>query len=1306
MTGGETKFSRHKEKSKSRRNKAKAAKIQPRKKSKTSKISEDYLNEEKQVENSLKAFNESISKLNLLESDYEKQKQDEDDFFCDPFSNVKIDVTTRSEVELEEDDISRKSDAAHSIKSNESPNTHLASTFIGQDHEEVVKKFELTRILFDELDLYFQPKVLPLIRTIDEENGLRMKKDEGFFIPQSPKITNEFNRCLLIDRICESGSTELLDDYGKLKNSRKLVDDDLYRLVSDKKFTPIFVPPVPIRFDKYDKIVQEDRFLKIHLDKLTFDQHHLFTQEHQLAKTVERIFSEYERRKKLDVVGVLRQKLINLREQKTHNISTPSSSSSKIAKSLKNEEVALANQIKIVRNKYHVERKYDLLVMKNLLENWKLLKTIRSRQSANFTEIALKIHKIDIDAEKKKEDWQREYDIELEETTNEAYEEYQMLKRKYKEFVKNSNDPNAITTVEKLGMKKPKKPEIEQIVSHLNEIYGDMSADQPEINIFTAKTDLKSSGKNSEKSKKIKKINYRVDLEIDGEVLGSTKAFKLDEGNFSIKINSAFILKLTKQIPDSLKIIIYEVKSAIRKLSEIIIPIPDDDESFEDSQLIELGFSSKRLSRRNSNQTSKFSASFKRTGSRRLMNVSGRVEIKIGWSDSCENSDVAKTKKSKVNETLSKTTLTEWFEANLLNPLDPDAENLMKFMKQEDGNSLIRESSSRSRNDKMFRFNEEELALCSKEEFDSIERLQILRARHDNDLSYRHRKFIPQFDRELEFDEDKDTNIIDESSIIDPIDLQRFHGKKYLKKVYETISNHCDVLNKDKMNMNLLIGDDPPTFSSLASIFLEIFGSKRPLKPIRRTTASRTSCKFSDVSDFNIVVMVVRATNVPVRNDEPTQTSSRKSSQSTQTNSKFAPFKMNGYPHVFVTVSLKHHHHTTRTSAAEGTNPIWNEQLKIPFNAKSDLSKRVLSIDLYDEVVEDLIDNVTEVYQRITSKWLGNVKIPVTNIFANQRIEGIFEVSVPSILLGYSKPKFGDSRFVNENLPQMSFKTHIHLFISLDPQVEIPKLITSGLECIEVENVERQIKNWYQQLKIEYPNRAYRWNPLITLLTGKKACITRLLYPLTFPFPKQSIETIERKIRRYVSLIPILNDINISSSSCTGLHGVWLSNLHILGLMTSSYKDLGVLLTCFLLDLGTSAWLILGSSTTCGECCFVLTRESNNFFIIDPSTGKKYISQDVNCPLTSCYCLVNQYNVWANLQREERIFMTHFDVNRGLEWRPMFQKVVDIPNETIHDLTFKFERSFDTRDLQRTIQAKIVKKINSWRSNRKTVWNR
>lgn len=272
------------------------------------------------------------------------------------------------------------------------------------------------------------------------------------------------------------------------------------------------------------------------------------------------------------------------------------------------------------------------------------------------------------------------------------------------------------------------------------------------------------------------------------------------------------------------------------------------------------------------------------------------------------------------DEFLSQTTLQKWFDQKFLNPLDPDAQNLVHFIS--DNNHEIKKIIKKEENNsELFRFNEDELAFMTEEEFNSIERFHLLRARFNNDLSYKNRKLIPQADRELELDKDKDTNIIDESLIADPIDLQRYRGRKYLRKVYEIITNHCENLNRDKMNTNILIGDEFPTFSSLSVAFFEMFGPKRPLKPVRRITSSRASCKINEISTFNVVVNVVRATNVPIRSDEVTS-SSRKSSTfsgAPGTSSKFTPFKhTNVHPHVFVAISLKDHHHTCRTSSAEG----------------------------------------------------------------------------------------------------------------------------------------------------------------------------------------------------------------------------------------------------------------------------------------------------------------------------------------------------------------------------------------------------
>jgi coiled-coil and C2 domain-containing protein 2A len=142
------------------------------------------------------------------------------------------------------------------------------------------------------------------------------------------------------------------------------------------------------------------------------------------------------------------------------------------------------------------------------------------------------------------------------------------------------------------------------------------------------------------------------------------------------------------------------------------------------------------------------------------------------------------------------------------------------------------------------------------------------------------------------------------------------------------------------------------------------------------------------------------------------------------------------------------------------------------------------------------------------------------------------------------------------------------------------------------------------------------------------------------------------------------------------------------------------------LELGYEAWLILGNALSTSETCFVLIKEQNEFYIIDPTTGRRYLAKDIYCPLTVCYCLVNHQNLWANIQKESRVFMTQFDVNKSLNWRPLFARGSDIPNTSVHETKFTYEHSYDTNELQKMILAKIIKKINSWRSHRKTVWNR
>lgn len=551
---------KQREKSKVRNTKKKtkevvAKKLEPRK---VRKISEKYLSDEVQVENSLKLRHSK----DTIEDDYAKQKQNESDFFCDPFSSVQLPVEKLSrKLSKEENDIERdesQKSEVQSAHSNES-HTHLASTYIGPEHEPVIAKFELTRMSYDEVQLLFQPRGGNNLKPLDdEENALGTVKEEGLYVPDAPSVKKESNLMLMLERIQESGSTELIDGSGELKNWKKLFSDDVYRLVCDKTFKPIFVPPTPMNFDSLNKIINDKKFLKIYISHMVFEHHHLFTSEHHVAKLVEKLYQEYERRKKLDVVGTLRSKLINMREVKSKSYPA-AADAPKSARTVRNEELSLNHQIKSVRQKLHVEEKYDHMVLKSLLENWKNLKSIRTQQAYSLTHITLKIQKFEIDVGAKQAGWQQQYDAELNEIIAEEFDEYHGMKQKYKEFIKNVNDPELITDVKDV-VKKPRKPDIDKIVAQVNEIYDDIPFDEPEVNIMLGdhrESSAEKLAKPKEKLKKICRFTYRFELEVDGEIVGSTKHCRLDE-NFTILIQSAFILKLTKQLPEQVKLLVSE----------------------------------------------------------------------------------------------------------------------------------------------------------------------------------------------------------------------------------------------------------------------------------------------------------------------------------------------------------------------------------------------------------------------------------------------------------------------------------------------------------------------------------------------------------------------------------------------------------------------------------------------------------------------------------------------------------------------------------------------------------------------------
>lgn len=206
--------------------------------------------------------------------------------------------------------------------------------------------------------------------------------------------------------------------------------------------------------------------------------------------------------------------------------------------------------------------------------------------------------------------------------------------------------------------------------------------------------------------------------------------------------------------------------------------------------------------------------------------ISGNINYKIGWNnngkemESISKKEYGAFKKNQQYLNEKRTTIKKWYDEHLLDPMDPDQNSLINEMTKDTINDEIKNISEIAINEnynheknikKLFRFNEDLTRFCSKDELHNNKRLNLLNARFKNDLKFKHLKLIPAAEREIQ--ENDNSKIIANLNWMDPIDVQRHNGKKYLLNVYRIITSHCEYLNEHLDSHNLLLdADNPPTF--------------------------------------------------------------------------------------------------------------------------------------------------------------------------------------------------------------------------------------------------------------------------------------------------------------------------------------------------------------------------------------------------------------------------------------------------------------------------------------------------------------
>ncbi|KAL1450655.1 hypothetical protein WDU94_002994 [Cyamophila willieti] len=128
-----------------------------------------------------------------------------------------------------------------------------------------------------------------------------------------------------------------------------------------------------------------------------------------------------------------------------------------------------------------------------------------------------------------------------------------------------------------------------------------------------------------------------------------------------------------------------------------------------------------------------------------------------------------------------------------------------------------------------------------------------------------------------------------------------------------------------------------------------------------------------------------------------------------------------------------------------------------------------------------------------------------------------------------------------------------------------------------------------------------------------------------------------------------------------------------------------------------------------GSVAFVLIRTKNEeFYIIHPVQGVKYSIHDSFSPLSKVYCLINQENIWVNIQEEEIIKRTRFDVRKSQDWEPVFNRNIATPLGSVQPnfIDYTHTSTLDVSLLTDSLEKLLRQSIASWRKSHRTVWNR
>ncbi|XP_053631071.2 coiled-coil and C2 domain-containing protein 2A isoform X2 [Cherax quadricarinatus] len=1213
----------------------------------------------------------------------------------------------------------------------------------------------------------FVPSVLPsdLHNKIDAGTELRNLEEEGLYVGEKPFI-KQTNINIIENRLLQQGNRNWFSETGSLDRLDNPISDQFYHhlpLDLETEEEPLTVFVRPRGSECLQSLSPDDGgVLDVELSHLTFAHHPLFSPEHVLASQLTQAYNTYVERAAAGITKILRNKLLVLRQSlaKLRQIRPDSKRHYKTV----HEEIDSTRRLEIYRKEIHdcyeefvAEAERDRILLANILKIWKSIKHLRRSNKYYSTSLKLIIKKEDVNKEDEEEKRKEELEEEVKELLEEYEEEYTKKMKKYERkmtewkaahkkrkeakkrqqqrqksalsenlegFLLQAAQDETILSSPEISKPQPPRPvDKHKVQLEVLEVFSRTRRPPGEPIIQLELSQSSSVMENNicpeqerRRREAASKVRVWVKVLINNKLVTQTPSANFGN-DFTLHIGQTYRMALSSW-PRSIVLQVMEGASLRQTLvASTFLPVPSKTNICKDI------FDSIHFS---GNQV----VSYKHEGVGCGLPESeyghhltcGVVHYRLGWALGEEGEILAPTGpppstvsthsplKSHLHPRANPAVVKKWLENARIDPNDPSNAALV--------NHLQKAASGKSKPTTYFEIDSYEGDFCTEADLDASVRLRVLQLRAEDVPEFRRLKLVPAIESEvlrktLEKYENKmavgtETGEVKESKshYLWELDERWERVEKLLASLRRhMLQRYAQASSAPKLE-DLVREESIPDIGSLGTSLLSVFKARRPLKPERKKRHQVRGVALGD-QNVQLIVHVARAFHVPVR-CESSRSNAVQQVDVIQGNSLVRPY-----------VEATFQRSVLRTSVAEGPNPTWNQQLSFPFKAPNDnFSPSSLQtvtdnvyLHLFDEVIHDLLEDDrlrdSTIYHRIEKRWLGSLKIPFSTIYCNAKIEGTFSLEEPVVLLGYSRESppsvnLGISKPKGE--PNRS-ATHLSIYITLEPTLPPPEPLKAQFESSEPEEVLSAGSDWVATLSSRYSNRNFRTHVLD--LSGKLVCLNRFIRPLKPPeelIDENLVETAHR-VAWYVSLIPALADMTLFPGACD----IWANSEQFLSMLTGDEEEHAVLLTNFFLHLGKTAFLLLGSGIPEGETCYVLTHEDNDMWLVwNASTAQCFGARDAFSPLSAVYMLVNQDNIWANVQKYDDPPRVHFDV-QGSGWRPFFsrsQPDPGLPSVQPQQLMFPDVDTKQIDQLKERLEITLRDAIMKWRSTQRTPWNR